>query len=293
MLDLIDLDQSREGYRKFISCWLYRDDRVSFVVDPGPRSSIDALISSLRERGVDHLDYVLLTHIHLDHGGGCADLLGAFEQARLYCHPKGLAHLKEPERLWQGSVKTLGAVAEMYGEPQPVAADRFVDEQELAERGIRILPTPGHAPHHVSFLVGETLFAGEAIATIMAVGAGQHYFRPATPPRFVPDVFLASLSALAVLDPEPAICALAHHGQLTGLRFWCAQAREQLLMWIDAARQYLASGSTDVKGLFDVLLEVDPRFGQGRFQALPPDIQVRERYYVGNSLRGILQHLQG
>ena len=293
MLDLIDLDQAREGYRKFISCWIYRDDRISFVVDPGPRASIDALITSLHGCGVEHLDYVLLTHIHLDHGGGSADLLAAFEGARLYCHPMGLSHLIEPARLWQGSVKTLGAVAEMYGEPRPVAADRFADEQELAGRGIRVLPTPGHAPHHVSYLVGETLFAGEAIATIMGLGEGQHYFRPASPPRFVPDIFLDSLNVLAVLDPEPVVCALAHHGQLPGVRLWCAQAREQLLLWIHTASQHLASGSARVEGLFERLLEIDPRFGQGRFQSLPADIQARERYYVGNSLRGILQHLQG
>ncbi|MCP4798991.1 MAG: MBL fold metallo-hydrolase, partial [bacterium] len=62
-LKLIDLDQKRTGYRQFISCWLYQSADVTFIVDPGPTSSADFLISKLRE-SVTSIDYILLTHIH-------------------------------------------------------------------------------------------------------------------------------------------------------------------------------------------------------------------------------------
>ena len=115
-LELFDLDQALTGYREFISCWLYRDPRISLVVDPGPASSAAGLVDRLRAAGVDELDLILLTHIHLDHGGGTAELLAAFPRARWCSHPKGVAHLLEPDRLWEGSLATIGE-----GRPQASA----------------------------------------------------------------------------------------------------------------------------------------------------------------------------
>jgi glyoxylase-like metal-dependent hydrolase (beta-lactamase superfamily II) len=117
-LALIDLDQPKEGYRKFLSSWLCRADGLTFVVDPGPRSTVDHLIDELARRGVTRVDYILLTHIHIDHGGGAAELLAAFPGARLYCHPAGVRHMIEPSGLWKGSLAVLGDVAEMYGAPR-------------------------------------------------------------------------------------------------------------------------------------------------------------------------------
>jgi glyoxylase-like metal-dependent hydrolase (beta-lactamase superfamily II) len=295
-LALIDLDQPEAGYRRFISCWVLRRGGLSVVVDPGPSRSIPHLVSELRRRGVERLDLVLLTHIHLDHGGGAAELLRAFPGARVHCHPGGVRHLEDPGKLWQGSLATIGRVAEMYGRPEPVPQESFAPEEELRALGVEVIPTPGHAPHHAAFRVGEVLFAGEAIATRMALAGGREYLRPATPPRFEPGVFLASLARLEALEPEPARVALAHHGEAAGLRALAARARAQLELWLEVVRQARASlpGGSEAELLdasLERLLGEDPAFGQGAFQALPADIQTRERYYVQNSLRGLLGSL--
>ena len=75
-LSCIDLDQpSLEGFRKFISCWLYQDETLTFVVDPGPLSTIPKLLAELQAKQVENLDYILLTHIHIDHAGGTGEFL--------------------------------------------------------------------------------------------------------------------------------------------------------------------------------------------------------------------------
>lgn len=286
-LQLIDLPQPLPGYGRFLSCWLLRREGMAAVVDPGPRASAKHLIAELHRRSVRRLDFVLLTHIHLDHGGGAAELLAAFPEARLYAHPKGQAHLGDPRELWRGSLATIGEVARAYGEPGPVPAERLVDETALERAGIRVLMTPGHAAHHVSFLVDEILFAGEAVATRIPVGMGLAYQRPATPPKFFPEVFLSSLATLEGLDPEPSYCAFAHYGLGRGVRAFCREARAQLELWMRVARE---GEDAEIGALIERLEREDPRFAL--IARLPTDQRERERYYAGNSLRGMRPHLQ-
>lgn len=284
-LQLIDLPQPLPGYGRFLSCWLLEQQGVTAIVDPGPRASALHLIAALRQRGVRRLDLVLLSHIHLDHGGGAAEVLEAFPEARLYAHPKGRAHLLDPRELWRGSLATIGEVARAYGEPGPVAAERLADEEALARSGVRVLMTPGHAAHHVSFLSGEILFAGEAVATRIPAGMGQAYQRPATPPKFYPEVFLSSLASLEALEPEPAFCAFAHYGLGRGVRAFCREARAQLELWMQMAREF---PDDDIASLVARLEREDARFAL--IARLPPDQRERERYYAGNSLRGMRQN---
>lgn len=110
LLTCIDLDQpSLEGFRQFISCWLYQDEKLCFVVDPGPLSTIPVLLKELQKQQVKSLDYILLTHIHIDHAGGTGELLRTFPQTKVICHPNGIKHLIAPEKLWAGSKKFSGS----------------------------------------------------------------------------------------------------------------------------------------------------------------------------------------
>ena len=290
-LVLIDLDQPKEGYREFLSCWLGRDGDLAFIVDPGPRSTAAHLIRELGRRGVTRVDFVLLTHIHLDHGGGAAELLDAFPEARLYCHPAGARHIVDPAQLWKGSLSVLGAVAQMYGAPSPVPAERIAAETELSAAGIRVLKTPGHAVHHVSYLHGGTLFAGEAFGTRSPLPSGALYMRPATPKRFFLDQALASLDSLRALPEEPARTVFAHYGSLPGAFAHAEAARRQLLLWVDTVRETKAAATSRAQLddlVFARLQEIDPLYGQGRYDELAPDIRARERHFLENTVDGIL-----
>ena len=295
-LDLIDLDQpSLQGYRRFISCWLSRSEELSFVVDPGPASTAPVLLDRLAALGVQHLDRILLTHIHLDHGGATPRLLEAFPEARVVCQTRARAHVVEPARLWEGSRAVLGAVAEVYGEPDPVAATALADYEELAADGITVIPTPGHAPHHISFLHAGTLFCGEAAGTFLDLGEGRWYLRPATPPRFELEIAMQSIDRLLALEPEPERLAFAHHGLLEGhTRALLRRSREQHQDWVDTVRAL----RREHPGLdFDQLAnrvvarlaEQDDEFA--RREALPADIRRREEDFTRQTLRGMVQYV--
>jgi glyoxylase-like metal-dependent hydrolase (beta-lactamase superfamily II) len=293
LLDLIDLDQpTLEGQRRFISCWVCRGPEITFIVDPGPPSTAAALVARLHAMDVDRLDYVLLTHIHLDHAGATAEILAAFPGARVLCHEIGRPHLVAPQCLWEGSRQVLGRTAEVYGAPAAVSPEALADEAELAAHGVLTVPTPGHAAHHLCFVHADTLFAGEAAGTFLALPEDAWYLRPATPPRFVPAVALASLDRLLALDPLPARVAFAHHGRLEGrTRDLLRLAREQLSQWVAAAgavvRQMPGAGIPALtEACLGRLALGDPHFAL-RVE-LPPDIQVRELQFTRQTLRGIL-----
>jgi glyoxylase-like metal-dependent hydrolase (beta-lactamase superfamily II) len=156
--------------------------------------------------------------------------------------------------------------------------------------------TPGHAVHHVSYLYGGTLFVGEAFGTRSPLPSGALYMRPATPARFFLDQALASLDSVAALEVEPLLTAFAHYGSAPGAFAYAAAARKQLLLWVETAREMKAVASS--RGalndlVFERLQEIDPVYGQGRYDALEPDIQKRERHFLVNTLDGILGWLEG
>ncbi|MBM4131835.1 MBL fold metallo-hydrolase [bacterium] len=304
-LHLIDLDQPLPGQRRFISCWARLDGPVTYVVDPGPPRSAGALVAKLRELGLRRLDLVLLTHVHLDHGGATALVLEAFPGARVVCHPDARRHLADPGRLWAGSRQVLGRKAEVYGEPRPVPPAALADDDEAGRLGIDVIPTPGHAPHHVAFRDGDDLFLGEAAGTFATLGRGplnpDYYLRPATPPRFRPEVAQASLDRLLALEPLPRRLRFAHHGWFGGDgRRLLADARGQIDLWLAACREGLDARPGvvgDAAGVTDELLDDiaaraflrDRLFARG--EELDADIRERERDFTRQSLRGMLGYL--
>ena len=306
-LHLIDLDQDLPGQRRFISCWVSVSDDLVFIVDPGPPSTAEHLITRLEELGIPRLDFILLTHVHLDHGGCTSRILARWPDAKVVCHEKGRAHLIDPTRLWQGSLAVLGHKAEVYGEPAPVPLAALVDFDMLLAKGVETILTPGHAAHHVAFHYGDHLFLGEAAGTFSALGGGsatkKYYLRPATPPRFFPEVARASLERLLALDPLPGRLLFAHHGEFTGdTRGLLTVARDQLARWVETTAETLAiqrglphsEQPSDEAGLMDLITArlalVDPHFARGA--TLPVDIRERERDFTRQTLRGILEYLR-
>jgi glyoxylase-like metal-dependent hydrolase (beta-lactamase superfamily II) len=300
---LIDLDQNLLGYRQFLSCWVYKGPKAAVIVDPGPTSTADLLAARLADLGIRRVDLILVTHVHLDHAGGVGRLLEHFPMAHVFCHPKGKRHLQKPTRLWEGSIEVLGDVAEQYGEPLPVPPIAFAEDAELRPYNIRAIPTPGHASHHLSFIMADNLLIGEAISTRCPVPPPHQdalYLRPATPPRFFPETTLASIDTLLAVDPLPDDLLFAHYGRVKNARNVIERARAQILQWLEAVEaaggaNLPAEPSTEAiedlaSRVHERMLEEDPLYRP--FINLEPDIQQRERYYVHQSVAGMAQHLR-
>ena len=284
----IDLDlPSQPGFRKFISSWLYRNAGLTFLVDPGPLATIPHLLAELRRLGVERLDYILLTHIHIDHAGGTGALLAAYPQAQVICHPEGIRHLIAPEKLWQGTLKVLGTLADAYGEIVAVSTERISFREEVGP--CRVWMTPGHAQHHLSFQFGDLLFAGEVAGVHYPLAQGI-FMRPATPPRFILEVAQESLAKLIALDPQRLV--FAHYGLVEEAGKYLKIACAQLNLWV---RGVATTAETAPEGREEAiiawLLAHDEYYRN--VEQLPEDIRARERYFLGNSLRGMIEYVDG
>ncbi|MBW1645995.1 MAG: MBL fold metallo-hydrolase [Deltaproteobacteria bacterium] len=287
-LHCLDLDQPLDGFKQFISAWVYQDDDLVYLVDPGPLSSLPQLLAGLERLGVRRLDYIFLTHIHIDHAGGTGRLLEHFPTARVICHPDGIRHMVNPEKLWRGSLQVLGKVAEAYGEILPVPAANISFAAKIGATGIRALLTPGHAQHHLCFLHDDLLFGGEVVGVRSPVPEGI-CMRPATPPRFFLDVALDSIDR--VIACRPRYLVFAHYGLVEPALEYLRIGRRQLLLWVEGVEKAAADGEEGMEErLYEWLQEHDPVYRN--INQLPPEIFARERYFLRNTMTGMLGWLR-
>jgi glyoxylase-like metal-dependent hydrolase (beta-lactamase superfamily II) len=283
---LVEIKQDRPGFDKFIGSWVCAGERNA-VVDVGPAHSVDRLIESLKAMNWDRVDFILLTHIHLDHAGGLTHFLGHFPMANVICHSKAMRHLVDPSMLWAGSKKVLGEVAEFYGPMKPVAKEKLIPHTEASIKDLEIIETPGHAPHHLSFRYQGHLFVGEAGGNYFRI-QDLTYVRPATPPKFFLEECLKSVDRLLSLEDQP-IC-YAHFGSADSSQGMLNPFREQLTRWGDIIGKEISKGEQHLlERCMDKLLEKDPDLGA--FDAMQPDEQERERFFMANSVSGYLEFL--
>ena len=286
-LFLINLPQPFPGLERFIGAWVLPAP-VTIVVDVGPKSSIQRLIQALKARGLERIDYVFLSHIHIDHAGGLGPFLAEFPLAKAVCHAQGRKHLLDPGKLWEGSLKTLKEMAQAYGPIDPVPEDRLIGHADFSLPGLTILETPGHAPHHLSFDYGGKLFAGEGAGVYLPFWEGL-YLRPPTPPRFFFDQAVASVDQMLALADRPIF--FAHLGAFPHSREILGEYRKQLYRWLDATRQALESHSADpLEASAEALLNQDPCLKN--FRLMDEKTQQRERTFMQNSLAGFAGYLR-
>jgi len=197
------------------------------LIDAGIDASVRPVLESLATAGLspDAVDYVILTHLHLDHAAGAGHLMAALSNARLLVHPSGLRHVVAPERLWRANVDVYGEaqVRRRYGEILPVAADcvdAATDEMTLtlAGRSLRIVHTPGHSPQHLAVwdAYSRNFFAGDAFGVSppgLAVDGHTFVFPSTMPSGFDPEAMHASIDRM--LEAQPEAIYLAHGARVT------------------------------------------------------------------------------
>lgn len=202
---------------------LVHGGRAAFI-DTGTQLAVPRLLAALDAvgLGVDAVDWVIPTHVHLDHAGGVGGLLSHLPHARVWVHERGARHLVDPARLWAGATAVYGETEMLrsYGHVVPVPAERLGtthDGQtiELAGRPLRFADTPGHARHHHCVWDAATRgwFTGDTFGISYREfdGArGPWIFPTATPVQFEPDLLQTTVRRL--LAEDPACIYLTHFG---------------------------------------------------------------------------------
>lgn len=199
------------------------------LFDTGTNFSLPQVRQALVQLGLgdDSVDYVIPSHVHLDHAGGAGAMMQAFPQARLVVHPRGARHMADPSKLVAGTVAVYGAAAthQLYGEILPVAPQRIVEateglEIDLAGRRLRVLDTPGHARHHICLFDESTrsIFAGDMFGLSYRefdVDGRASILPTTTPVQFDPELMHASIDRLRAL--QPAAIYLTHFSRVTDI----------------------------------------------------------------------------
>ncbi|MEN9478943.1 MAG: hypothetical protein RLZZ298_338 [Pseudomonadota bacterium] len=186
------------------------------LIDTGSNDALPNALAALERLGLDvtAVDYVILTHIHLDHAGGAGSMMAAFPNARLVVHPRGARHMAEPSKLVAGVTAVYGAeyVSRIYGEILPIPAERIIEAADgftvsLAGRELLCLDTPGHARHHICIVDKKTggIFTGDMFGLSYRehdVAGRPFIFPTTTPTQFEPEEMRASINRLLAFKPD-------------------------------------------------------------------------------------------
>ena len=219
---------------------IVQDGRAAFV-DTGTTYAVPRLLGALEALGLarDAVDWVIPTHVHLDHAGGAGALMQELPRARLLVHPRGLRHMVDPSALWQGALAVYGP-AEMersYGRLVPVSAERASATHDgmtvaLAGRILAFADTPGHARHHHCVWDAATRgwFTGDTFGLSYRefdTASGPWMLPTTKPVQFEPEVLQASIRRLLAADP--GCIYLTHFGRIGDVQ----RLGAQLLALID------------------------------------------------------------
>jgi glyoxylase-like metal-dependent hydrolase (beta-lactamase superfamily II) len=195
--------------------------RAAFV-DTGTSHSAPLLLAALAEKGLEpgQVDWLFVTHVHLDHAGGAGALMEHLPNAVAVLHPRGARHMADPARLIEGSKAVYGdeVFQQLYGEIRPIPAERIrvVGDGErlsLAGREFEFIHTEGHAKHHYCVVDPEAsaIFTGDCFGISyreLDTAAGPFVFPTTTPVQFDPEAAHATIRRL--LSYNPARMFLTH-----------------------------------------------------------------------------------
>jgi glyoxylase-like metal-dependent hydrolase (beta-lactamase superfamily II) len=237
--------------------------RAAFV-DTGTNHAVPRLLAALEGAGlgVDAVDFVIPTHVHLDHAGGAGLLMRQLPNARLVVHPRGARHLVDPAHLVKSATGVYGAaeIERSYGSIVPVPAERVVATRdgmtiELAGRPLLFLDTPGHARHHhcIWDATSGAFFTGDTFGLSYRdfdTGAGPWIMPTSTPVQFQPDALRRSIERMLAFTPTHM--HLTHYGRIGDVARLAVLLLDQLDEMVAVARAVPRGGDRHAALLRDL-----------------------------------------
>ena len=233
---------------RFDAAYLVVERGRAAFIDCGTNHSVPVLLEALAGAGLRpaDVDWLILTHAHLDHAGGAGTLLGQLPNARLVAHPRAAPHMIDPARLVAGATAVYGEAmfAEHYGELSSVPAERVVVAADghvvdLAGRPLLCIDTPGHARHHLCVwdARSRSWFSGDTFGLSyreLDSGRGAFVLPTSSPVQFEPEAMQASIARM--LAKAPQAMYLTHYGRVTGVDRLAGELHEQIDAMVSLAQ---------------------------------------------------------
>ena len=197
------------------------------IVDTGPNTAVPLILAALEKLQIapDAVEFLFLTHVHLDHAGGAGALMRALPRATAVVHPRGAPHMLNPSKLIAGTRAVYGAelYAQLYGEILPIAAERLCIAQDgqrfaMAGRGFECIHTPGHALHHMAIVDhgATSVFTGDTFGLSYRefdTSHGAWIMPTTTPTQFDPGQLKASI--IRIMQFRPRRIYLTHYSEVS------------------------------------------------------------------------------
>jgi len=211
---------------QFDAAYLLVENGRGAFIDCGTHFAVPRMLAALDDAGITaaDVDWLILTHVHLDHAGGAGELVDQLPNARLVVHPRGARHMIDPSALWAGASAVYGEsiMQETYGRLRPVPPERVIEAPDghsvdLAGRQLRCIETPGHARHHLTVHDprANVCFTGDVFGLSYRdfdTAKGPFILPTTSPVQFDPEALHASIERLVAL--KPAAMYLTHYGRV-------------------------------------------------------------------------------
>lgn len=219
----VDSGYVRDG---LAAIYLVIESGRAALIETGCNASMPRVLSALSKLGIarEAIEFVIPTHVHLDHAGGAGAMMREFPHARLVVHPRGARHMADPSKLIAGTIGVYGeeATYRLYGEILPIDPGRILEAEDglcvsFGGRQLQCLDVPGHAKHHIA-IVDEgsgQIFTGDTFGVSYAELNGpdrQFVFPTTTPVQLEPEALHASMDR--IMAYQPSAVYPTHFGQL-------------------------------------------------------------------------------
>jgi glyoxylase-like metal-dependent hydrolase (beta-lactamase superfamily II) len=232
---------------RFDAAYLIASGGRAAFVDTGTNDALPRLLGAIERAGLtpDAVDYLIVTHVHLDHAGAAGSLM-KLPNARLVVHPRGAPHMVDPSALVKGASAVYGEdeVIRTYGVVQPVPAERVLTTHDgqvlmLGDRPLFFIDTPGHARHHHCIWdeASRGWFTGDSFGISypeLVSPGGRYIFPTTTPVQFDPEA--AKRSVQRLMERAPRCMYVTHYGRVDGVPALAAQLIEQIDDMVALAR---------------------------------------------------------
>ena len=244
------------------------DEEKKALIDTGPTTSAHIVLDGIRKAGVkpEDIDYIVVTHIHLDHAGGVGFLQRGMPKARVMVHPRGVRHLVNPEKLIRSVIEHQGEEGMARdGEVLPVDEHRVeaVSEEDVlklgAKQSLKFIYAPGHVPHHICIYESRNggIFVGDSVGIRVD---GTEILMPSTvPPQFDLELYINTLHKLEKLNATRMY--FSHFSMSDKAQENLESNIDELKVWGDIVARAAADNSLDSaeeKLIAHTLVQLDP-----------------------------------